>query len=396
MDRTLLESDPHRVLEGIMLASYAVGASQAHIFVRSEYPLSIESLKQAITDAHAAGFLGDNILGTGFSLQIGITKSAGAFVCGEETSMLQVMQGNRGEPWPRPPYPAQQGFNGHPTVINNVETFANVPWIIGHGAEAFREVGTEDSLGTKIFCLTGDVNNVGFIEVPLGTGTQTLVEKIGGTSPDAVKALQIGGPSGGIVPFSDFAMDYSTVSSIGAMIGSGGLVILNKSRCLVDLTHHLVGFMADESCGQCLFCRDGLLKLKSMLLKLTSGEGTPGLIETMEDLSHAIADLSLCGLGSSAVNPLLTTLRYFREEYAAHLDGICPAVSCKQMISFEIIHSRCTDCLGCFDICPVKAIKLLPGKGPGRYFFDNDLCIRCWTCAEICPHGSIIATSRGE
>lgn len=396
MDRTLLESDPHRVLEGIMLAAYAVGASQAHIFVRLEYPLSVESLRQAIDDAHAAGLLGEHILGTNFSLQVGITRSAGAFVCGEETSMLQVMQGLRGEPWARPPYPAQSGYNGHPTVINNVETLANVPWILAHGAEAFRAVGNDDSPGTKIFCLTGDVRNTGFIEVPLGTSTRTVVENIGGALPGDVKALQIGGPSGGIVPYADFVLDFSAVSAIGAMIGSGGLVILNKHRCLVDLVHHLVGFMAEESCGQCLFCRDGLVRLEKMLLSLTANTGTPGMIADMEEFSYAVAALSLCGLGRSAVNPFLTSLRYFREEYDAHLKGICPAASCKALIRFEIIQALCTDCLGCYERCPVNAISLRPGRGPARYYFDSDICVRCWTCVDICPHGCVIATSRGN
>lgn len=397
MDRTLLESDPHRVLEGIMLAAYAVGADQAHIFVRREYPLSVESLRQAINDTQAAGLLGENILGTDFSLRIGITQSAGAFVCGEETAMLQVMQGRRGEPRPRPPYPAQSGYNGHPTVINNVETLANVPWIIARGADAFRAVGNEDSPGTKIFCLTGDIQHAGFIEVPLGTGTRAVVEKIGGASPGEVSALQIGGPSGGIVPYTDFALDFSSVASTGAMIGSGGLVILNKTRCLVDLVRHLVGFMADESCGRCLYCRDGLVVLEEMLSQFTANKGTPGMIEKMEEFARAISDLSLCGLGRSAVNPLLTTLRYFREEYEEHLDGICRAASCKALIRFEIIPSLCTDCLGCYAVCPVNAIKLHPDKmGAARYSFDSALCVRCWTCVEICPHGCIIATSQGK
>jgi len=396
MDRALVESDPHRVLEGIMLAAYAVGARQAHIFVRHEYPLARASLRRAINDARDAGLLGNNILGTGFLLDIGITQSAGAFVCGEETAMIQVLRGNRGEPLPRPPYPAQKGLNDHPTVINNVETLANVPWIIAHGAGVFREVGTAGSPGTKIFCLAGDVPSAGFIEVPLGTSATTVVEKIGRASPQSVKALQIGGPSGGIVPYSDFFLDYTSVSSIGAMIGSGGLVVLNKNRCLVDLVHHLVGFMADESCGQCLLCRDGLATLKHMLAILTGKEAKPELlIAKLEELSWAIATLSRCGLGRSAVNPLLTTLKYFREEYNAHLDAICPAASCKAMIHFEIIPAHCTDCENCSLLCPVEAITLGPGKGPERYIFNHDRCIRCWTCAAICPHGCIQAVSGG-
>ncbi|QEM67044.1 4Fe-4S dicluster domain-containing protein [Geobacter sp. FeAm09] len=397
MDRTLLESDPHRVLEGIMLAAYAVGADQAHIFVRREYPLSVERLRRAIADARAAGLLGGNILGTDFSLRIGITQSAGAFVCGEETSLLRVMEGHRGEPAPRPPYPAQSGYRGHPTVINNVETLANVPWIIARGADDFRGAGNGDSPGTKIFCLTGDIPNAGFIEIPLGTGARTVVEGIGGAAPGNVNALQIGGPSGGIVPYDDFPLDFSAVASVGAMIGSGGLVVLDATRCLVDLVHHLVSFMAAESCGQCLLCRDGLATLEGMLARLTANRGTPDTIERMEELAHAIPDLSRCGLGRSAVNPLLTTLRHFRGDYAAHLDGVCPAASCKALIRLEIIPSLCTDCLGCYEACPVNAVKLHPGtRGAARYSFDDDLCVRCRICVEICPHGCIVAVPRGK
>ncbi|MDT8903294.1 NADH-ubiquinone oxidoreductase-F iron-sulfur binding region domain-containing protein [Anaeroselena agilis] len=395
MDRTLMESDPHRVLEGIILAAYACGAGEAYIFVRHEYPLAVARLRRAVGDARAAGLLGEEILGTNFSLKVGIIQSGGAFVCGEESSLLQVMQGRRGEPWPRPPYPAQQGFYGHPTVINNVETLANVPWIIARGAAAFREAGNADSPGTKIFCLTGDIPNTGFIEVPLGDGARTVVERIGGASPDEVKALQIGGPSGGIVPYTDFALDYSSLSTAGAMIGSGGLVVLNHSRCVVDLARHLSSFMADESCGQCLFCRDGLARITGLLEELTSGKGAPGLIDELAELSRAVADLSLCALGRTAINPLLTTIRHFRSECEAHLAGICPALSCKPLIRFEIIPSRCTDCRGCLD-CPVQAISYQAGKGPLGYTFDHEKCTRCRICAEICPHYAIRAVSGGD
>jgi NADH:ubiquinone oxidoreductase subunit F (NADH-binding)/(2Fe-2S) ferredoxin len=371
MDRTLMESDPHRVLEGIMLAAYACGAGEAYIFVRHEYPLAVQRLRRAIDDARGAGLLGERILGTSFALEVGIIQSGGAFVCGEESSLLQVIQGQRGEPWPRPPYPAQRGLHGHPTVINNVETLANVPWIIARGADAFREAGSGDSPGTKIFCLTGDIPNTGFIEVPLGIGARTVVEKIGGAARRDVKALQIGGPSGGIVPYADFAMDFTALSTAGAMIGSGGLVVLDKSRCLVDLARHLTGFMADESCGRCLFCRDGLARLASLLANLTNGTGSPGQSEEIAELSRAVADLSLCSLGRTAVNPLLTTLRHFRGEFDAHIADNCPAVYCKPLIRFEIIPSRCTDCRACLD-CPVQAISYQAGKGALGYTFDHD------------------------
>lgn len=396
MDRDLLESDPHRVLEGVMLAAYAIGARQAHIFVRQEYPLAVERLRRAIAANLQAGLLGEKILGTDFSLQVGVTQGAGAFVCGEEMAMIQVMQGQRGEPLPRPPYPAQEGLFGHPTLINNVETLANVPWILAHGAPAFRGIGPPESPGTKIFCLTGDIPHTGFIEVPLGIGMRTVVEQIGGASAGTVKALQIGGPSGGILPYADLALDYDTVAASGAMIGSGGLVALDFTHCVVDLAHHLTSFMADESCGQCLYCRDGLALLRRKLYQLTTRTGTPDALALFQELGTAISRLSLCGLGKSAVNPLLTTLRYFREEYEAHLHGMCPAASCKALIHMEIIKSRCTDCLGCHRACPVHAISLGPGQGPERYIFDHHRCIRCRTCMQICPHSCILAVSGGE
>lgn len=394
MDRALLESDPHRVLEGIILAAYAVGAHQAHIFVRSEYPLAIARLRQAIDEAYKWGILGERVLESNFSLQIGLTQSAGAFVGGEETALLKIMQGGRGEPKKRPPYPAQQGLNAHPTVVNNVETLANITWIIANGAQAFREIGTSDSPGTKIFCLTGDIKRTGFIEVPLGITSKEIVEKIGGAASSAIKAIQIGGPSGGILPYTSFAMDYGTVASAGAMIGSGGLVILDKTRCLVDLARHLVGFMAEESCGQCLLCRDGLMELEKLLLDLTSNRGYPNIIDEIESISLSIAETSLCGLGHSSVNPMLTTLKYFPEEYSAHLEGRCPAVSCKAMINFEIIQSRCKECHCCYLVCPSGAVLIRTGKE--RYFVDNEKCSRCWACAETCPFGCILPTSGGE
>lgn len=395
MDRTLMESDPHRILEGILLASYAIGAHQAYIFIRKEYPLSVKTLRQAITDDEEAGLLGKNILNSGFSLNIDIIQSAGAFVCGEETAMLEVMEGRRGEPRLRPPYPAMQGYFGHPTVINNVETLANVPWIITYGADAFREAGNTESPGTKMFCLTGDIPNRGCIEVPLGISSKAVVENIGGASPDAVKAIQIGGPAGGIVPYKDFAIDFSSITAIGAMIDSVGLVVLNQQRCLVDLSRHLVSFMADESCGRCLFCRDGLALLNSILQKLTAKEGTPEMLNELKKLCRMVSDISACGLGRSAVNPLSTSLHYFWKEFESHLDGVCPAASCKSMICFEIELSKCKACVGCvMKYCPVGAIKENSAtSGPERYHIDNELCLRCWTCAQVCPYNCIKAVS---
>lgn len=391
MDRALLESDPHSVLEGLIIACYAVRANQAYIFVRHEYPLAVQTLKKAIADAREAGLLGEDILGSGFSVEVVLVESAGAFVCGEETSLLHVIEGKRGEPSYRPPYPAAKGLAGHPTVINNVETLANVPWIVLNGPEAFRQLGTEKSPGTKIFCLTGDVKRTGFIEVPLGISSKVLVEKIGGASASSVKAIQIGGPSGGIVPYSDFSVDYETVTSSGAIMGSGGLVVLGRRRCLVDISRHLVSFMASESCGKCVVCRDGLPELEAKLLSVTRGEAQENILDEIEELSEAIAELALCGLGRTAVNPVLTTLKYFRDEYETHLRGECPAVSCKALINFEINLARCKDCRCCYLVCPSSAVMMRQGKD--LYVVDQKLCTKCWACYETCPFGCIRVNS---
>lgn len=391
MDRALLESDPHGVLEGIIIAALAVGAVHAFIFVRHEYPLAVEMLRKAMASARRVGLLGNNILGSNFSLDITLVESGGAFVCGEETSMLQVMEGKRGESQLRPPYPAQQGFRDHPTLINNVETLANIPWIILNGAEAFREIGTPKSPGTKIFCLAGDIRRMGFVEVPLGTSAQVLVEKIGAVDEKSIKALQIGGPSGGIVPYGDFALDYETVAAAGAMIGSGGIVPLAKRRCLVDMAKQMTNFMARESCGKCAICRDGLIELEARLLALTIGQGYKGILEEIKEISEAIAQISLCGLGQTAVNPVKTTLTYFREEYEAHIKGKCPSVSCKPLIDFEIILP-CRGCKACYQVCPTDAISMR-GKKTGRFIVNPELCIKCWACYETCPFDSIKITS---
>ena len=394
MNRTLLESDPHQVLEGLLLAAYAAGAQRAYVFVRHEYQLSIANLRKAITDLYATGLLGDRILDTEFCLEVDIIQSGGAFVCGEETALLQVMQGRRGEPVPRPPYPAEQGLAGHPTVINNVETLANVPWILTRGAEEFRATGSTQSPGTKIFCLTGDLPRPGFIEVALGTRIETVVEQIGGATAQSIKALQIGGPSGGLLPYRDAPLDFSTLKQAGAMMGSGGLVVLNKSHCMVDLCKQLTAFMAAESCGQCLFCRDGLALLTEQLDQLSRNRADESLPLNLAELSRTVRDLSRCGLGRSAVNPLLTGLHYFAEEFASHSQGICPAGVCHALIRFEIDQAACTDCLVCYKVCPVGAITLLPGRGPARYQFDDGRCVRCHSCVDLCPHSCIMTKPR--
>ncbi|ATW28283.1 hypothetical protein DCMF_01500 [Candidatus Formimonas warabiya] len=390
MDRALLESDPHSILEGLILACYAIRASQAYIFMRHEYPLAVKIVKKAISDAVEAGIFGENMMGSGFSLKIQVVESAGSFVCGEETSMLQVMQNKRGEPYPRPPYPSLHGLYHHPTVINNVETLANIPWIVLNGAAGFREFGTEKSPGTKIFCLAGDVRRMGFIEVPLGISTQTIVEKIGGIPEKSVKALQIGGPSGGIISYRNFALDYETVAETGAMMGSGGLVILGKNRCMVDLARHLVNFMAGESCGKCTICREGLGELEEKLLSLTVGQAQKDVLSEIEDLGRAIAEVSLCGLGQTAAKPILTSLKDFRSEYEAHIKGRCPAVNCKPLIDFEIILP-CRMCQACYIVCPSGAVTQRAGKE--RLIVDRKLCVKCWACYETCPFNFIRITS---
>jgi len=394
MNRALLESDPHQMLEGLILAAYAIGAERAHVFVRHEYPLSVSHLRKAISDNYAAGLLGRNILGSDFHLDVEITQSGGAFVCGEETALLQVMQGHRGEPAPRPPFPTERGLDNHPTVINNVETLANIPWIIGHGADQFRQIGNEQNPGTKIFCLTGDIGRSGSIEVPLGTDTQTVVEKIGGMKAERIKALQIGGPSGGFIAYSNFPLDFSSLEQAGAMMGSGGLVVLDHSHCLVSLAQQSIEFMVGESCGQCLYCRDGLAALQAMLEQLTTNRAGEQQLDNLVELSRVVSELSRCALGRSAVNPLLTSLRYFPEEYAAHVQHICPAGQCREMIRFDIVQSACTDCLVCYKSCPLDAINLLPILGPARYQFDDDSCVRCGICVEVCPHACIVTKPR--
>ena len=387
MDRDLLESDPHKVIEGMIIAGYAIGAQKGYIFIRHEYPLAVKIVSQAIDEARKHGILGKNILESGFDFEIFLTESAGAFVCGEETSMLKVMEGCRGEPKPRPPYPATSGLFSLPTLVNNVETLANIPFILNKGPAAFRLLGTTKSPGTKVFCLTGDIPHMGFIEVPLGINIKTLVEEIGGREKtDPPKAIQIGGPSGGIIPYTDFALDYETVTSQGAIMGSGGLVVLSQSRCLVDLSRHLLSFMVFESCGRCLACREGLKEIESNLIALTEGKGEENTLSELEELADFTINASLCGLGKTAVNPLVTSLKYFKEEYEAHLQGVCPAVSCKELIRFEVIPHMCSSCRCCFPTCPTRAIR---GKFGKAHQVDQKLCIKCWACLETCPYGAI-------
>jgi NADH:ubiquinone oxidoreductase subunit F (NADH-binding)/NAD-dependent dihydropyrimidine dehydrogenase PreA subunit/(2Fe-2S) ferredoxin len=392
MDRGLLESDPHRVLEGLAIAAYTIGAQQAYFFIRSEYPLAIQTLEQAIAEAESHGFLGENILGSGFCLKIGLVRSAGAYVCGEESAMLRAMENQRGDPTPRPPYPSESGLWGAPTCINNVETLANIPLILSLGPEGFRQLGTKASPGTKIFSLVGEVERPGLIEVPLGTTINTIVKTIGGCSQSPTKAVQIGGPSGAILPISlgNLPIDYDNLQATGAIMGSGGLVVLGQKHCVVDTARYFLDFSVMESCGKCTPCREGLADCAAILERITSGQAKADELEQLERLSSYVADNSLCGLGKMAPGPVLTSLRYFREEYEQHLQGHCPALVCKPLIHFEIIQSKCHGERCCLATCPGGAVKGSFGK-PGHIV--ERLCMKCWMCTISCPYGAIRVSS---
>jgi len=392
MDRSLLESDPHAVIEGLLLAAYAVNASHGYIFIRQDYALAVKILQQSLDDARKVGLLGQNILGSRFSFDITLVESGGAFVCGEETALLQIIANQRGEPQPRPPYPSGRGLYGHPVLINNVETLANIPWIVNHTPAEYRDAGTEQSPGTKIFCLTGDIQRTGFVEVPLGIPVSHLVESIGGADTAKVKAVHLGGPSGGVVAYHDFSLDYETVEQVGSIVGSGGLVVLDHTRCMVDLARHLTGFMAKESCGKCSVCRDGLDLLEKLLLALTTGQAPPTVLEDIRSLGTTIGGLAQCGLGQGAVNPVVSTLRYFSDEYQAHVDKVCPAVMCRALIDFEIFLP-CKACRACYSVCPSGAVSMRDGRT--SFIVDRASCTRCWACHEACLFNFIRIVSGG-
>ncbi len=401
MDRSLLESDPFRVIEGMMIAAYAIGASQAYIYCRAEYPLAIEKLQNAINLCERYGILGDNILNTGFSLHIKIKKGAGAFVCGEETALIASIEGKRGMPRPRPPYPVQAGLWGKPTVINNVETFANVPPIIMMGGQEFAKIGTEKSKGTKVFALSGNVKNTGLVEVPMGTTLADVVFKIGGGIPNGkeFKAVQIGGPSGGCIPehLIDTPVDYESLKEIGAMMGSGGFVVMDEDTCMVDVAKYFLTFIQQESCGKCVPCREGTKRMLEIIERIpqrySSGKDKneqllrfKGMIH-LQRLADVIKDTSLCGLGQSAPNPVLSGLRYFREEYEEHLyDRRCSAGVCKELLTFTIDNEKCTGCGICLRKCAVEAI--VGEKGQAHYILDEK-CIKCGMCVENCRFEAI-------
>ena len=392
MDRSILEGDPHAVLEAMAIAGYAIGADEGYIYVRAEYPIAIHRLEVAINQAREYGLLGNDIFGTGFNFDIQLRFGAGAFVCGEETALLTSIEGNRGEPRPRPPFPAVKGLFGKPTIINNVETYANIAQIILNGPEWFASMGTEKSKGTKVFALGGKITNTGLVEIPMGTTLREVVEQIGGGIPNGkkFKAAQTGGPSGGCIPESlyDTPIDYDSLIAIGSMMGSGGLIVMDEDTCMVDIARFFLDFTVDESCGKCAPCRIGTRRLLEILDKIIAGNGTLEDIDKLEELCYYIKSASLCGLGQTAPNPVLSTLKYFRHEYEAHVvDKKCPAGVCKNLLSYVIIEDKCKGCTACSRVCPVGAIS---GAVKTPHVIDTAKCIKCGACIEKCKFDAIV------
>ncbi len=392
MDRSVLEGDPHCVLEAMTIAGYAIGAHQGYIYVRAEYPVAVERLKIALQQARERGLLGKNILGLGFDFDIEIRLGAGAFVCGEETALMTSIEGHRGEPRPRPPFPAVKGLFGKPTILNNVETWANVNPIILNGAAWFAKIGTPTSTGTKVFALGGKITNVGLVEVPMGTTLRTIVEEIGGGIPNGkkFKAAQTGGPSGGCIPAQciDTPIDYDSLLAIGSMMGSGGMIILDEDTCMVDISKFYLEFTADESCGKCTPCRIGTKRLLQLLTKITEGKGEPEDLVKIEELASHMKQSSLCALGQSAPNPILSTLRYYRQEYVDHIEKKhCDAGVCKALLTYSIDPTKCRGCTLCARNCPTHAIS---GKVREAHVIDKDICIKCGVCLQNCKFGAVV------
>jgi len=391
MDRSILEGDPHTVLEAMAIAGYAIGASHGYIYIRAEYPLAIHRLEIAIAQARELGLLGDDILGTGFNFDLELRYGAGAFVCGEETALIHSIEGERGEPTTKPPFPAESGVWGKPTCVNNVETFANIPPIILRGPDWFRKIGTEKSGGTKVFALAGKINNVGLVEVPMGTKLREVIYDIGGGIKNnrKFKAVQTGGPSGGCITVEnlDLPIDYETFTSIGSMMGSGGMIVMDEDNCMVNIAKFYLEFTVDESCGKCTSCRVGTKRLHEILEKITQGKGTEQDLVDLRELGETIKDTALCGLGQTAPNPVLSTLNYFYDEYLAHVkDKKCPAGVCQALLSYFILEDKCIGCTACARVCPVKCIS---GSPKMVHKIDQDDCIKCGACMKACKFSAI-------
>ena len=391
MDRSLMEGNPHRVLEGMMIGAYAIGAAEGYIYIRDEYPLALKHITRAIQQAEELGLLGENILGTGFNLSMHISKGAGAFVCGEETALIASIEGRVGEPRQRPPFPAVRGLWKSPTNINNVETWGNVPLIINKGADWFSLIGTDGSKGTKIFSLVGKINNTGLVEVPMGITLREVIFDVGGGIPGgkAFKAVQTGGPSGGCLPKEklDLPIDYESLTDAGSIMGSGGMIVMDENTCMVDVAKYFLNFLRDESCGKCLSCREGTQRMWEIVTDITEGRGKPEDLKLLETLAQAVKDASLCGLGQTAANPVLSTTRYFRDEYEAHVkEKRCPAGVCKELIRYSVIEDNCTGCLACLKVCPSEAIS---GELKKVHVIDPAKCIKCGACFEACNFDAI-------
>ena len=392
MDRAVIESDPHSLLEGMLIGAYVIGAAEAIVYVRAEYPLAIKRLERAIAQAREKGFLGEQLLGTKFSCDLRIQAGAGAFVCGEETALIASLEGKRGMPRLKPPFPAQSGYWRRPSNINNVETFANIPWILQNSGAAFSAMGTETSKGTKVFALTGKIRRGGLAEIPMGQSLRELIFEIGGgiQKDRPLKAVQIGGPSGGCIPteLCDTAIDYQALSELGAIMGSGGLVVMDDSACMVGIARYFLDFTAKESCGKCVSCRIGTKRLLEILDRICAGEGREGDLKLLEHTCLQIKETALCGLGQSAPNPVLTTLRYFRKEYEAHIrEHRCPAGECRALIRYEIASKQCASCTLCARDCPAEAIR---GKAKRPHRIDQDKCTKCGACKEVCRFDAVV------
>jgi len=392
MDRSIMEGDAHTVIEGMAIAAYCIGADQGYVYIRAEYPLAVKRLQIAIDEARELGLLGKNILGTDFSFDVDVRLGAGAFVCGEETALIQSIQGNRGEPTTKPPFPAEKGLWQQPTVVNNVETLANVPVIFDKGPEWFANIGTEKSKGTKVFALAGKVNNVGLVEVPMGTTLRQLIFEIGGgvRGGGKFKAAQSGGPSGGCIPeqFLDTPIDFQSLGQIGSMMGSGGMIVMSDSDCMVNIARFYLEFIVEESCGRCVPCRVGTKRMLEILTDITKGKGTPEMLVELQSLAETIKDTALCGLGQTAPNPVLSTLRYFMDEYKAHVEEKrCPAGVCTDLLHYEIIPDKCIGCTACARACPVNCISGAPKQ---VHVIDQEKCIKCGNCLVKCRFGAVV------